>query len=52
MEASVARLALAAPRAACRIDIARLVAAEAPWGGLALALEGCTSAQGAEGVPW
>ncbi len=52
MEAAISCLALAAPRAACRIEIARLVAADAPWGGLALALEGCTSAEGAEGVPW
>lgn len=52
MEAAVARLALAAARAGCRIATARLVADEAPWGGLALALEGCTSAEAAEGVPW
>jgi predicted NBD/HSP70 family sugar kinase len=52
MEAAVSRLALAAARAGCRIATARLASDEAPWGGLALALEGCTSAEAAEGVPW
>jgi predicted NBD/HSP70 family sugar kinase len=52
MERAISRLALTAAREGCRIATARLVAEEAPWGGLALALEGCTSAEAAEGVPW
>ncbi|MFC0407729.1 ROK family protein [Roseomonas elaeocarpi] len=52
MEAAIARDALAAAREDCRIDLAALSASTGSWGGVALALEGCTRFDAAEAVPW
>ena len=52
MEVAVARDALAAAHEDCRIDLATLSASTGAWGGVALALEGCTRFDAAEAVPW
>ena len=52
MEVAISREALVAAREDCRIDLAALSASSGCWGGVALALEGCTRFDAAEAVPW
>ena len=52
MEQALAEQALVAARMDCRLAPAAMPALSGCWGGLALALEGCTRFDAAEHVPW
>jgi predicted NBD/HSP70 family sugar kinase len=52
IEENVMELALPSAAAGCRIEVSRIDAWDVPLGGIALALEGCTSLIETEATPW